>query len=69
VVTHWIVATEVSSFTASVRRATLTMVVSKMTAIPPTMRIRAVLITFGSSFSTGGFDGDVGAVAMTRLLP
>ena len=64
-VTHWIVDTEVCILSASVCRATLTMVVSKMTAMPPTIRIRAVLTTFGSSFSTGGF---AGAAAMTPLL-
>ena len=53
-VTHWIVATEVCSLSASVCRATLTIVVSKMTAIAPTMRIRAVLTTFGSSLSAAG---------------
>ncbi len=55
--THWIVVTGVSSFTESVCRATLTIVVSKMTAIPPTTRIRAVLTTAGSSFSAAGFAG------------
>ncbi len=52
--THWIVATEVSSLTESVRRATLTIVVSKTTAIPPTMTIRAVRTTAGSSFPAAG---------------
>jgi hypothetical protein len=63
VVTHWIVVTEVCSFSASVCRATLTIVVSKMTAITPTTRISAVLTTFGSSWPAAG----AGAVAMTPL--
>ena len=63
-VTHWIVVTGVSSFAESVCRATLTIVVSKMTAIAPTMRIRAVLTTAGSSFSAAGFAG----VAATPTL-
>ncbi len=61
--THWIVLTEASSFAESVCRATLTIVVSKTTAMPPTMRIRAVLTTAGSSFSAAGFAG----VAATPL--
>ena len=37
VLTHWMVETEVLSSRASVGRATLTMVVSKITAMAPTM--------------------------------
>ena len=49
---------------ASVCSATLTIVVSKMTAMAPTMRISAVLRTFGSILSGPG----AGAAAMIALL-
>ena len=61
--THWIVVTELCNLRASVCSATLTMVVSKMTAITPTTRISAVLTTFGSSWPAAG----AGVVAMTPL--
>ena len=46
--------TDVCSWVASVCRATLTMVVSKTTAMKPTTRIRPVLMTFGSTLSSAG---------------
>ena len=48
-VTHWIVETDACSWVASVCRATLTIVVSKTTAMTPTTRMRPVLMTFGST--------------------
>ncbi len=52
--THWIVETDVCSWMARVCRATLTIVVSKMTASAPTTRIKALLSTFGSIRSWPG---------------
>src|SRR5664279_1839037 len=48
VLTHWIVDTAVSNCAASVCSATLTIVVSKTTASPPTISTVAILTTFGS---------------------
>jgi hypothetical protein len=56
------VETDVWSWVASVCRATLTMVVSKTTAMKPTTRMRPVLMTFGSTLSAGA----AGAVAAMR---
>ena len=53
-VTHWMVETDVCSWVDSVCRATLTMVVSKTTAMKPTTRMRPVLMTFGSTLSSAG---------------
>jgi hypothetical protein len=47
------VETDVWSWVASVCRATLTMVVSKTTAMKPTTRMSPVLMTFGSTLSAG----------------
>ena len=53
--THWMVATEVFSCSGEVCSATLTMVVSKTTARPPTISTIATFITCGSTAIVGSF--------------